>query len=367
MNQKIIFAIHLTTIILLSSCFGQNMIKEDEEITFYPAYAYQNENDLIFTLHGHVYEPEQNSISRNIFMGGLRRVLGISKEDFANQFFQERIRLFLVDNERGKAISVKFGQESYLLDESLSNGHFTTSFSFPQEKARQLFTGKYLRYESLLSVKDKRTFSGKVEWISPIGISVISDIDDTIKQSNVLDKKNLFRNTFMKDFQAVKGMPEVYQSWKKQGACFHYVSGSPWQLYLPLSQFIKELFPEGSLHLKYFRIKDSSSLQFIFGDQVTHKKSSIEQIFQDFPQRKFILVGDSGEQDAEIYRDIAQKYPEQVLAIGIRDLGNRNKEHYEKLFEKIAPIPWKLFTQAEEIEDFFEEKHKGKNVKACQK
>ncbi|MGB7326045.1 MAG: App1 family protein [Rubripirellula sp.] len=59
-------------------------------------------------------------------------------------------------------------------------------------------------------------------------------------------------------------------------------------------------FPEGTFHLKQFRLKDSSVLDLLSSQQET-KRSAIVPILEAFPQRQFILIGDSGEQDPEIY------------------------------------------------------------------
>ena len=40
----------------------------------------------------------------------------------------------------------------------------------------------------------------------------------------------ILSNTLLKEFQVVEGMQDLYQEWEKQGAAFHYVSSSPWQL-----------------------------------------------------------------------------------------------------------------------------------------
>jgi len=64
------------------------------------------------------------------------------------------------------------------------------------------------------------------------GVSIISDIDDTIKISNVVNKRSLLKNTFYNYFKPVDGMNELYQKWSEQNCQFHYVSSSPWQLYV---------------------------------------------------------------------------------------------------------------------------------------
>ena len=117
--------------------------------------------------------------------------------------------------------------------------------------------------------------------------------------------------------------------------CFHYVSGSPWQLYAPLTRFLfdKEGFPAGTVHMKNLRknLLDRGALNDITafalgGDLATldQKVRQITNLMIHLPRRNFILVGDSGEKDPEVYRAIRTLFPEQVLRIVIRDvLGER--------------------------------------------
>lgn len=133
--------------------------------------------------------------------------------------------------------------------------------------------------------------------IEPTGVSVISDIDDTIKITDILDGKDaILKNTFFSTAREVPHMSEVYRSWAAQGAHFHYVSNSPWQVFPALDEFLKNHhFPKGSMHLRAV-----STQQLIRGKAGSHKIQTITKILKDFPSRKFILVGDSGEIDPEV-------------------------------------------------------------------
>nr|MCU0874068.1 App1 family protein [Pirellulaceae bacterium] len=198
---------------------------------------------------------------------------------------------------------------------------------------------------------DDRTFAGRVQWITPEGRSIISDIDDTIKISNVQDRQALVANTFLREFRAVPGMAPLYRKWADAGAAFHYVSGSPWQLHELLADFCRsEGFPAGSFHMKLFRLKDSSALSF-FGSQEGYKTEVIEKILADFPHRNFTLVGDSGEQDPEVYAAVARKHPGQIQQILIRNVGGRGSEpaRFQKAFEKIPADSWRVFENSDDL------------------
>ena len=156
--------------------------------------------------------------------------------------------------------------------------------------------------------------------ISPYGISVISDIDDTIKNTGILgNKRELFRNVFVHDYEkiAIEGVQRWYTKLQAQGVQFHYVSNSPWQLYPTISEYLRNSnFPRGSMHLKEY----SGFLTGLFEPAHEKKRMNLNKILKDFPNRRFILVGDSGEGDLEAYIDIARRFPSQVLAIYIRDV-----------------------------------------------
>ena len=96
--------------------------------------------------------------------------------------------------------------------------------------------------------------SARVRLIEPRGLSLISDIDDTIKVTNIpAGHAVVIENTFYRPFVAAPGMAERYRGLGDETA-FHYVSGAPWQLYRPLAQFITAAgYPQGSFHMKSVR------------------------------------------------------------------------------------------------------------------
>lgn len=159
---------------------------------------------------------------------------------------------------------------------------------------------------------------GQVNLLEPEGISIVSDIDDTIKDTQVLcGAKTVLRNTFFKAAQPVDGMADTYKSLYDHGLDFHYVSNSPFQLVSMLKDFLHENnFPLGSFHLRM----SGNPLARFTETPGQAKRDSVLQIMQDFPQRKFIFIGDSGEIDLEIYSRIAREQPGRVLKIFIRDV-----------------------------------------------
>ena len=151
-------------------------------------------------------------------------------------------------------------------------------------------------------------------------MTVISDIDDTVKVSEVTDRQKLLVNTFLRPFRVVDGIPALYRKWSDSGAVFCFVSSSPWQLYEPLLKWMTaEKFPPATFELQRVRFKDTSLLK-LFGDPLKSKLQRIEPILKRFPGRRFVLVGDSGEKDPEVYGELARRFPTQAAAILIRNV-----------------------------------------------
>jgi len=169
------------------------------------------------------------------------------------------------------------------------------------------------------------------------GVSVISDIDDTIKHSAIyLGAKEVFRNTFLRNLSElrVKGVSEWYSALKDLNVSIHYVSNAPWQLYPVLKEFLFIAgLPAGSIHLKHY----SGVLQGIFEPTAGRKRLSIIKVVEDFPERKFVLVGDSGEMDLEVYTDIALLHPHQVIGIYIRDVTTEQERRFFDGHEQQLP------------------------------
>ncbi|KAJ2391648.1 hypothetical protein GGI05_002883 [Coemansia sp. RSA 2603] len=173
----------------------------------------------------------------------------------------------------------------------------------------------------LFGWQENRIVSGLAHLVEPIGVSIVSDIDDTIKASNITAEKRIVLETvFAKPLKAVPGMAELYRQWFDMGCEFHYVSNSPWQLYPSLDDFFhKNRFPPGSAHLRSFDPNDLLSISNYTGTPQL-KRDTIEQLFRTFPERKYVLVGDCGEHDLETYTDLARRFPGRVLRIYIRDV-----------------------------------------------
>lgn len=296
-------------------------IKPDETVIFPASYGWYRNGELNIQLRAWIFELEENSILRKSFSGLLQsNIENISNEE--KGFLDNRIKYFLADNQRGKVLKINISGEIFILSATSASGHCVTTFN-PGKTSRGVSENQHISFSTLTEKGDNRSYNGKIQIISEEGFSVISDIDDTIKISNVRDRDELISSTFLRRFKSVPGMSQFYNRLKSDGAVFHYVSGSPWQLYPSIAEFItNEGFPEGSFELKMFRVKDENFISFIYADQMSFKLNAIKTIIDRFPGRKFVLVGDSGERDPEIYSEIAYIYRERIRSILIRDVGH---------------------------------------------
>ncbi len=319
-----------------------------EQITFFQTYGYKDGNHWIVPVHIHVWE-------RGLLQRALeRKIADVARE--AERFtqreingldevrFRQRIAAFAADDEGYQRITITFDKDpkerQYPLADPVTgdvlrsdrNGRVDGQIRIPLDAASELLQSQgsqngFLTYQA---ASRGHTGKGKLRLIpdTPGSLSVISDIDDTIKITEVpAGHRVLYLNTFVREFRSAPGMADRYKQWID--APFHYVSGGPWQLYTPLFDFLPgEGFPDGSVHMRNFplRVEDAMKAQqfidFLFNKEATarHKKERIREIMTHFPSRTFIFVGDSGEADPEVYREIKDdpKFGHRVQAIFIR-------------------------------------------------
>jgi hypothetical protein len=308
-------------------------------------------------VHGWVFAPEEQSKVKAVTLKALGRLLEIDPTPEELPVFRRRAWPFLVDNKARRELSVRVGSRYFILPESESNGHIQETLRLPVAEADKLALGRepdgrWIRFTMVTAEDDDRVFAGAVRLVGARGLSVVSDIDDTIKISEVADRTALLKNTFLRPFEAVAGMADIYRDWSEAGAVFHYVSASPWQLYEPLSEFrVESGFPAGSLELQPFRWKDKSAFN-LFREPDSMKRPSMDALLAEFPERRFILVGDSGQRDPELYGELYRQHPKQIARIYIRNV-TRERSDDDRFLEAFAEVPreiWRVFDQPIEIE-----------------
>ncbi|MGH7445684.1 MAG: App1 family protein, partial [Longimicrobiales bacterium] len=154
---------------------------------------------------------------------------------------------------------------------------------------------------------------------------VVSDIDDTVIRTDATNFLRMMRGVLFSNARTrlpFEGVAAFYQALHR-GATgiasnpIFYVSSSPWNLYDVLTDFLDHRsIPIGPLFLRDWGIRGSS----IPTGHRTHKLGAIRQILDTYPALPFLLIGDSGQQDPEIYAEIVAHYPRRILGIYIRDV-----------------------------------------------
>jgi phosphatidate phosphatase APP1 len=161
---------------------------------------------------------------------------------------------------------------------------------------------------------------------------IISDIDDTVIHTGALHHFAMARTVFLNNAKTrmpFAGVTEFYKALQlgrngKRNNPFFYVSSSPWNMYDLLQDFLDlNEIPAGPLLLRDFGFREK-----LFGGSGHHghKMKEIEQILVTYPELNFVLVGDSGQEDPVIYREVVRKFPGRILAIYIRDVQMADRE-----------------------------------------
>jgi phosphatidate phosphatase APP1 len=154
----------------------------------------------------------------------------------------------------------------------------------------------------------------------PLG--VISDIDDTLTDTDVTHKLEMLKNTFFHntyDVRIFDDAPQAVTTIVGKDASLlpilpvFYVSGSPWALHERISEAFDRLgLPHGAMILRRYSQEPIDPYDF--------KHPHLLEIVDANPGYKWILFGDTGEKDAEVYRTLIQERPGVVEAVFIHNV-----------------------------------------------
>lgn len=209
-------------------------------------------------------------------------------------------------------------------------------------------------HEIELELLEPRTRRGTVQAIGRVLVpppsarfGVISDIDDTILWTNVKNRLRMVLTVALSNAHTrkpFKGVAAFYRalhrgvSGTEENPIF-YVSKSPWNLYTPLLEFMEvQGIPPGPLLLRDY------GHHMLFSREDDHKAQNIEHILRAYPHLPFVLIGDSGEQDPEIYARVLHAHPQRIRVIYIRnvDPNPTRIEAIDRLIEEVRPTGCQL-------------------------
>jgi phosphatidate phosphatase APP1 len=240
---------------------------------------------------------------------------------------------FTTDEVPGARLRIKFqnrqhfavtNEEGYFTLELNSKGSFKQDDLW-HEIDVELVDAPYAFTKSIRSIANVLVPPADAEY------GIISDIDDTIVKTSATDLFAMARITFLNNALSrlpFAGVAEFYKSLQlgrngKRNNPFFYVSSSPWNLYDLLIDFLDlNNIPEGPLLLRDYGLDEKPEDD----NHSSHKLKEITNILSAYPELKFVLIGDSGQEDPNIYSEVVGLFPNRILAIYIRDVQLAERE-----------------------------------------
>jgi hypothetical protein len=192
-------------------------------------------------------------------------------------------------------------------------GDFDT---FVQINSNGLLNGNETQQIQTLNTYVGATLGNATAYLVPDrGLTIISDIDDILRVTKIYDPEEGLLNSFARPFRPWMNMPDIYANWSQSlsDLHFHYLTTTPEQITRTYMQFIFSTYPLGSFDTRPLNFSDVSATLAI-------RKYLLDRIFLTFPQRKFILVADTSNNDVmKDYPQLAHEYPDQVQCIFLRN------------------------------------------------
>ncbi len=351
------------------------------EVTFYPTYGYREGGEWLVPVRVWVHDNRDTPFVEDFIEGKVRahfeQDIGRPLAEDEAKRLEACLENFIADDKNAEGVEFTFegDDEVFRLPGLTSpNGVIEETVRLPAAKvdallARETETPGWLKVRAR-TTDNNGAGDGRILFLEPEGLSIVSDIDDTIKVTHVpAGKKTVLRNTFLNAFKEAEGMLDRYKGFAEgEGVVsFHYVSGSPWQLFGLLEAFLvgEKGFPAGTFHMKTVgkNILDAGGLDSIIkfvrgGDLATldQKIRQITNLMMNLAGRKFILVGDSGEKDPEVFRAMKSLFGDRVLKIYIRDVLGERLEGMERITGPDVPVALDTSELVEEMKELIKSK-----------
>lgn len=172
------------------------------------------------------------------------------------------------------------------------------------------------------------------------GRGVICDIDDTVWVTGIRHPLEAARRTLLgtsSNRQAVPGMAELVReaSGRTHGAAVVYLSNGPWNFAGLTARFLRKRgFPAGTLLMTDWGTTPTRW----FRDGEEHKRSELERLHADLPNVTWVLVGDTGEHDPELYEAFAREHPDVVDAVALRQVQTDSEADDERTEIEGVPV-----------------------------
>ena len=231
-------------------------------------------------------------------------------------------RRFLSDEVPGARVTVRLGGEAFHT-ETDEDGYYDLDV----EPAAPPAPGWA---EATVTVEEPQHAEATARIVVPrpdARFMVVSDLDDTVIRTGATDKLRFARVVLLNNATTREVFPGVgafYRALVNEGGeathPIFYVSSSPWNLYRQFTGALDHRgVPPGPVFLKDFGIDPG---KFIKTGHHVHKLEQIETLLEFYPDLNVVLVGDSGQEDAEIYQQVVARHPARVAAVFVRDVAD---------------------------------------------
>ena len=306
--MKKLIIVKLLILSIFIGCASKNSLTPNIEL--YNAYG--NEHQLF--LHGRTVKKEKED--------------PVSKNDSGYTNAWNAIDFFHSDEIKNKKVFLTVDNKKYM-----TKGDDEGYFDFNITTATKLDMG----YKNIdLQIEENSNIHHAKATVigSKKMIGIISDIDDTVVVSDVTSKTKLLVNTFWKNYkqrEVIATMVDRFNKILKENSPqtpsrLFFISGSPQQLFRPIEKFLEyNNFPKHVTILKQIHGDKTDPLL----DQMVYKTEKIEELIALYPNMQWVMFGDSGEKDHEVYKSIKEKYPSKVKGYYIRNVESGKIDFFE--------------------------------------
>ncbi|MCD2441942.1 DUF2183 domain-containing protein [Agromyces sp. SYSU K20354] len=212
-------------------------------------------------------------------------------------------------------------------------------------------------HEARLHTEGSQVAGAPIRIVGPdVDFGIISDVDDTVMVTALPRPLLAFWNTFVLDEHAripTPGMAVLFERLARAhpGSPVIYLSTGAWNVAPTLTRFLsRNLYPAGPLLLTDW----GPTHDRWFRSGRAHKEENLRRLALEFPGMRWLLIGDDGQHDEELYARFAAEHPDRVAAVAIRRLstgeavlaGGRTKAEQHG-----ADVPWVSASDGSRIAD----------------
>lgn len=300
-------------------------------------WAYIRKYNRIGQLEIHAYRGFGDS--ENAYIKGRllekRNILPARQQDTVWQNMKAMFKRFESNEVPGALIQATFQGKQY---ESYTDqeGYFEFNLKVPQDidKDEIWHTIEFVLLEKIGKNEGPVTASGFIKIpTDKAEFGVISDVDDTVLKTEATSLFRMMHHTFTRNASTrlpFKGVAAFYRALHMGSKVdiyknpLYFVSSSPWNLYDMLEEFweLNEI-PAGPFLLRDLGFNED---KFLKTSHLSHKLEQIEKVLSFTGDLPFILIGDSGQKDPEIYERVVADFPDRIKAIYIRDVTRKRRD-----------------------------------------